>query len=70
MIQSLKRLFGIGRAQRYYKARMEWLDRWNRATSKSWQILSSGPATRARFERWQRNHRRLCWLIERKNAQP
>ncbi len=44
----------------------EWLPRWDAACRRCWRILSDGPATRERFERFRRNHNRLCRLIEAK----
>jgi hypothetical protein len=45
-----------------------WLARWDAACARSWAILSNGKPTRERFERWERNHTRLCRIIEAKNG--
>lgn len=57
----------VAKRTRRRKARYgrEWLHRWNAACAKSWRILTNGPMSRERFERWERNHKRLCRLIER-----
>jgi hypothetical protein len=60
---------------RYYSWRLRrvkaastrgWLFRWNRACGRCWAILSAGPASQARFERFGRNHHRLMRLIRAK----
>lgn len=45
-----------------------WLERWDAACVRSWAILSNGRPTKERFERWERNHTRLCRLIEARNG--
>lgn len=56
------------RAIRRRKARdmIGWFYRWDTACRHCWRILLHGPATETRFHLWQRNHHRLCRLIEAK----
>lgn len=57
-------IFGPTAAE-HFKERMEWLARWDRACAKCWHILK-GPPSVERFQRWERNHKRLCRLAEMK----
>ena len=51
--------------RRYAKnALEEWLPRWDRASRRSWAILTNGPASVERFHRFERNHNRLLRLSE------
>jgi hypothetical protein len=43
-----------------------WFRRWNAACSHCWDILSSGEASRQRFERFQRHHAKLMALADRR----
>ena len=43
-------------------AEAQWLHRWDMAMKQCWSILGAGAVTKRRFERFERNHRRLMRL--------
>jgi hypothetical protein len=44
------------------------LARWDAAISSCWMILQRKPASRERFNRFQRHHDKLCTIIRRRAA--
>ena len=50
------------------REKCRWLNRWEMACDRAWAIVEADPLNPQRWERFERNHLRLMWLMHRRNA--